>query len=133
MVLNPMTAPDLSRLERLAREAAPGQRKFEPHPYGYGYSVLWVPETRAEILVTGGRNDGDDPITWMGEELSDADREFIEAANPAAVLALFTMWQAAEAKLQAIRDECDGKEDADDGIPNTAMRCMMIVEGTNKP
>lgn len=46
----------------------------------YGYSVLWNPETRDEILVTGGINDGDSPITWMGEELTDANRYLIESA-----------------------------------------------------
>lgn len=46
----------------------------------YGYSVLWNPETRDEILATGGINDGDSPITWMGEELTDANRRLIEAA-----------------------------------------------------
>lgn len=46
----------------------------------YGYSVLWNPESRDEILVTGGINDGDSPITWMGEELRDANRSLIEAA-----------------------------------------------------
>ena len=46
----------------------------------YGYSALWNPETRQEVLVTGGINDGDDPITWMGEELTDGDKGLIAAA-----------------------------------------------------
>lgn len=57
----------------------PGPWKFETSNW-YGYSTLWNPETRQEVLVTGGRNDGDDPITWMGEDLSNADRAVIEAA-----------------------------------------------------
>lgn len=47
---------------------------------GYGYSTLWSAATRREVLVTGGRNDGDSPITWMGEEMTAEDRAFIEAA-----------------------------------------------------
>lgn len=46
----------------------------------YGYSALWNPETRHEVLVTGGINDGDDPITWMGEELTDGDKSLIASA-----------------------------------------------------
>lgn len=45
----------------------------------YGYSALVGPNN-AEVLVPGGINDGDTPITWMGEELSDEDRSLIEAA-----------------------------------------------------
>jgi hypothetical protein len=94
---------DLEALKAAALAATPGERKFEPHPYGYGYSVLWVPETRAEILVTGGTNDGDNPITWMGEELTDGDRDFIEAANPAAILALIEMYEEAKADADRFR------------------------------
>lgn len=89
----------LAALKAAALAATPGARKFEPHPYGYGYSVLWVPETRAEILVTGGTNDGDNPITWMGEELTDGDRQFLEATDPALVLDLIARLEAAEAAL----------------------------------
>lgn len=46
----------------------------------WGYSALWNPETRQEVLVPGGRNDGDTPETWMGEELTDADKTLIAAA-----------------------------------------------------
>lgn len=46
---------------------------------GYGYSML-VGAGDIEILTTGGYNDGDSPITWMGEELTEADKLLIEAA-----------------------------------------------------
>ncbi len=48
--------------------------------YEYGYSVLWNPNTGEEILVADGVNDGDSPIVWMGEQLSEADRNLIKAA-----------------------------------------------------
>ena len=46
----------------------------------YGYSTLWNPATRKEVLTTGGFNDGDYPIVWMGEEASEADLALICAA-----------------------------------------------------
>ena len=46
----------------------------------YGYSTLWNPETREEILTPDGRNDGDSPITWMGEGAKKADLALILAA-----------------------------------------------------
>jgi hypothetical protein len=63
----------------VSQQHTPGPWKFETSGW-YGYSTLWNPDTRQEVLVTSGRNDGDSPITWMGEELSDADRALIEAA-----------------------------------------------------
>jgi hypothetical protein len=108
-----MTPADLSRLESLAREATPGpwmSLDFQPWK-------VWDGE---------GNN-------LLGSFANDCDGAYIAAANPAAVLALIERARELEGKLEAIRDECDGKADADDGIPNTAMRCMMIVEGTNKP
>ncbi|MBL4766313.1 MAG: hypothetical protein JKY94_01070 [Rhodobacteraceae bacterium] len=57
----------------------PGPWEFLPSDH-YGYAALWNPETREEILVTGGLNDGDEPITWMGEELSEANARLIAAA-----------------------------------------------------
>lgn len=56
----------------------PAPWEFVPSPE-YGFSTLWNPETREEVLVTGGVNDGDEPITWMGEELSEANKRLIEA------------------------------------------------------
>src|ERR1700737_2142680 len=64
----------------------PGPWEFEPHR-DYGYSTLWNPQTRQEVLTVGGRNDGEGPVVWMGEELSDADRRMIEGA-PAMFAAL---------------------------------------------
>ena len=57
----------------------PGPWTFVPSP-AWGYSALWNPETRDEVLVPGGQNDEERPETWMGEELKDADRSLIEAA-----------------------------------------------------
>ena len=57
----------------------PGPWRFVESP-AWGYSTLWNPETREEVLVTEGQNDGDSPETWMGEELTDANRALIEAA-----------------------------------------------------
>lgn len=57
----------------------PGPWEFVTSEW-YGFSAIWNPDTRQEVLVTGGRNDGDHPITWMGEELSEADRCLISAA-----------------------------------------------------
>ncbi len=45
-----------------------------------GYSGLWNAQTRQEVFVSGGRNDGDYPITWIGEDMSDADKALISAA-----------------------------------------------------
>jgi hypothetical protein len=60
-------------------EHTPGPWRFVESP-AWGYSALFNPETREEVLVTGGQNDGDSPETWMGEELTDANRALIEAA-----------------------------------------------------
>ncbi len=57
----------------------PGPWEWSNSSY-YGFTSLWNPQTRQEVLVPGGRNDGDDPIVWMGEEMSDADRALIAAA-----------------------------------------------------
>ena len=48
--------------------------------YEYGFSSLWNPETKEEILHPGGVNDGDAPIVWMGEMLNDADRLLMQAS-----------------------------------------------------
>ncbi len=48
-------------------------------PEGYGYSAL-VGAENAEVLVPGGINDGDCPITWMGEESTEDDRALIASA-----------------------------------------------------
>lgn len=45
----------------------------------YGYSAL-TNSVNSEVLATGGFNDGDYPVTWMGEEMSDADAHLIAAA-----------------------------------------------------
>lgn len=58
--------------------ATPGP--WEWVSFNDGYSALWNPETREEVLVTGGLNDGDEPITWMGEELTDENKARIAAA-----------------------------------------------------
>ena len=115
-----MTPADLSRLESLARKATPGPW-FRPIA-----NDTAVRSDDVDIAQTVGAYE----LEW---ERMEADAAYIAAANPAAVLALIERVRELEGKLEAIRDECDGKEDADDGIPNTAMRCMMIVEGTNKP
>jgi|DEB0MinimDraft_6_1074348.scaffolds.fasta_scaffold131289_2 hypothetical protein len=46
----------------------------------YGYSALVNADLNREVIVTGGFNDGDAPITWMGEEMSNADARLIAAA-----------------------------------------------------
>lgn len=57
----------------------PGPWVWQPSDE-YGYSALWNPDTRTEVVTTSGRNDGDNPITWMGEEMSEADALLIAAA-----------------------------------------------------
>ena len=64
----------------------------------YGYSTLWNPATRKEVLTTGGFNDGDYPIVWMGEEASEADLALICAA-PDLLAALIGMADAYVALL----------------------------------
>jgi len=124
-----MTPADLSRLESLAREATPGEWE------------AWDEPSEGAPTVARCNDNGCREIAYITEHphLPDprkdasANAAYIAAANPAAVLALIARVRELEGKLEDIRDECDGKEDADDGIPNTAMRCMMIAEGTNKP
>src|SRR5258708_3707050 len=70
----------------------PGPWEVELHR-DYGDSTLWKPETRPGVLTVGGRNDGDDPVVWMGEELTDADRRMIEGA-PALFAALENIMDA---------------------------------------
>lgn len=57
----------------------PGPWEWVDSP-AWGYSSLWNPETRQEVLSPGGRNDADSPEVWMGEEMSTADRNLIRAA-----------------------------------------------------
>lgn len=57
----------------------PAPWRFENHEW-YGKSVLCNPDTSARVLVPGGINDGDSPIVWMGEELSDANARLITAS-----------------------------------------------------
>lgn len=57
----------------------PGPWKWVPSP-AWGYSALWNEETRQEVLVPGGRNEADSPETWMGEEMSEADKALIASA-----------------------------------------------------
>ena len=67
-------------------ETALNNTKHTPGPWKwvesgeYGYSSLFNPVLNVEIITTGGLNDGDNPITWMGEELSSADASLIAAA-----------------------------------------------------
>jgi len=61
------------------------EAKHTPGPWrweegSWGYSTLFNPRTNQEVLTTGGQNDGDRPITWMGEDMTDADRDLIAAA-----------------------------------------------------
>lgn len=59
---------------------------FTPGPWSwelsdhYGYSVLWNAEKREEVISTGGINDGDSPITWMGEEMTERNKNLIASA-----------------------------------------------------
>jgi len=46
----------------------------------YGYSTLWNPATRKEVLTTGGFNDGDYPLVWVGVEAYEAGLALICAA-----------------------------------------------------
>lgn len=125
-----MTAPDLSRLESLAREATPGPW----HEFGLSVVSCDVPQDVDHKIYRGfNKPDYGGKFLLCESVVHEPTLAYIAAANPAAVLALIERVRELEARLEAIRDECDGKEDADDGIPNTAMRCMMIVEGTNKP
>lgn len=57
----------------------PGPWEWVDSP-AWGYSTLWNPETRQEVLVPGGRNEADSPEVWMGEEMTDADKALISAA-----------------------------------------------------
>ncbi len=57
----------------------PGPWEWEASGH-YGYSVLWNPEKREEVINTGGINDGDTPITWMGEEMTEQNKNLIAAA-----------------------------------------------------
>ncbi|MDX5592533.1 hypothetical protein [Pseudovibrio sp. SPO723] len=47
--------------------------------YGYGYTTLEGPDGQ-EVLTTGGINDGDEPITYMGDDSKPADLALIAAA-----------------------------------------------------
>jgi len=60
-------------------EHTPGPWEWVDGPE-YGYSALWNPETHNEVLTADGFNDGDRPITWMGEDLTLADKVLITAA-----------------------------------------------------
>lgn len=57
----------------------PGPWEWIESPEGYGFSILVGPDN-AEVLVPGGINDGDTPITWMGGEMSEADMLLLKAA-----------------------------------------------------
>ena len=48
--------------------------------YEYGFSVLWNPDTKEEIVDVSGVNEGDYPLVWMGEQLNDADRLLMQAS-----------------------------------------------------
>lgn len=109
---------DLDKLEALARAATPGE---------------WIADG-VDIRTCDGWMIGQ---AWFGREQSTKDdlcnAAYIATANPAAILALIKRVRVAEAALADVRDAYDGHEDADDGIPNLAMRCMMIAEGKNRP
>ncbi len=45
----------------------------------YGFSCL-VDQNGDDILVPDGQNDGDFPVCWMGEEMSDHVRRLIEVS-----------------------------------------------------
>lgn len=74
---------------------------FEPSRH-YGYTTLWNPDTLEEVIATGGFNDGDSPVTWMGEEMSEGDRLLISAA-PTLLEALIRLVSSIE------NDEIDDK------------------------
>jgi len=71
--------------------------------------------------------------TYRIFNLPPKDETYLAQLDKRAILSLIARLEDAEDKLERIRDECDGKEDVDDGIPNTAMRCVMIAEGRDKP
>lgn len=113
--ISPMT--DLTQLEALARAATPGE--WFQHPNKPNTLLRCNPAAREapqEIAVC-----------------ASSVVEYIAAANPAAILALIERVRVAEGALADVRDACDGQEDADDGIPNLAIRCMTIAEGKNRP
>ena len=72
----------------------------------YGYTALWNPETREEVLTPDGFNDGDRPITWMGEELTVEDKALIAAA-PDMLKAL----QGGVRKLETYVSVCPGDKE----------------------
>ena len=45
----------------------------------WGYTALVGPNNQ-EVLIPGGRNEGDSPEVWMGEEMSGDDTQFIITA-----------------------------------------------------
>ncbi|WP_102867926.1 hypothetical protein [Pseudovibrio exalbescens] len=62
--------------------------------YGYGYTTLEGPDGQ-EVLTTGGINDGDEPITYMGDSSKPADLALIAAA-PEMLAALKEIFAAVE-------------------------------------
>lgn len=88
-----------------------GEGEFTQGPWewvagDYGYSVLWNPKTRSEVIATGGFNDGDSPITWMGEDMRDGDKTLIAAA-PDLYNALWEAVELLDRTLDGKRtDEC---------------------------
>lgn len=98
-----ITPERLAEIKARTDKATAGPWEFSPEVFcGYGYSTLYNPQTRDEIIVTGGKNDGDSPIIWMGEEMLEADRVFIEQARqdiPDLIAAL----EAAQAEIARLR------------------------------
>lgn len=103
------TDPD--KLEALARAATPGE-------WFIYKATPWQIHDKDKLVATARHKNN---------------AAYIAAANPAAILALIERVRVAETALADVRDTCDGHEDADDGIPNLAMRCMTIAEGKHKP
>ena len=87
------------------------ETKFTPGPWEwrksawFGYSALINPSLNCDVLLAGGENDGDSPITWLGEEMSQCDAHLIAAAPD-----LYEALEKALAELKAYELAASGED-----------------------